>query len=235
MSAESVHLARVVGPPVTELAAPDERVEWLVDNADACRALVRAIRDARRAIWISQLAFDADCMAYEVPGTEHPDRITNVLLVDELLEAVRRGVRVHILLNASLLLDTVKPLRAHFSRAGAGARVRIRGVRRFPQLLHAKLLITDEAEAFLVGSPFANGYWDDSCHVPVDARRPVREMGGRPLHDLSIRITGSAVRRLGVTFAELWNHAEDVAPGDDDLLRAPTTSLPVSDDDDSPI
>jgi phosphatidylserine/phosphatidylglycerophosphate/cardiolipin synthase-like enzyme len=234
MSAERVQPARAVGPAIGDLVAT-EGVEWLVDNADACRALVRAIREARHAIWISQLAFDADCVAYDVPDAEHSDRTQNVLLVDELLAAARRGVRVHILLNASLLLDTAKPLRAYFSTAGAGARVRVRGVSRFPQLLHAKMLIADGVEAFLVGSPFVNGYWDDSHHAPVDARRPARELGGRPLHDLSVRVTGSAVRRLGVTFAELWNHAEDVAPGDDEPLRVPAKSLPVKDDDDSPI
>ena len=206
-----------------------------MDNADTCREVVRAIREARRAIWISQLAFDADFMAYDVPDAEHPDRTHDVLLVDELLEATRRGVEVRILLNASLLLDTATPLRRCFLRAGAGAEVRIRGISRFPQLLHTKMLIVDGVESFLIGSPFANGYWDDSRHAPVDARRPTRELGGRPLHDLSLRITGPAVRRLGATFAELWNHAEDVVPGDDEALHAPTTSLPVSDEDDSPI
>ena len=55
----------------------------------------------------------------------------------------------------------------------------------FPRLLHAKLVIVDNQEAFLLGSPFVNGYWDDEQHQPVDARRPLRELGGRPIHDLS--------------------------------------------------
>jgi phosphatidylserine/phosphatidylglycerophosphate/cardiolipin synthase-like enzyme len=209
-------------------------VEWLVDNAEAYRAIVSAIRRARDTVWISQLAFDADCIAYEVPDAEHPDRTRDVRLTDELLEAARRGVRVHVLLNASLLLDTTKALREHFSRAGAGRMVRVRGISRFPQLLHAKMLIADGVEAILIGSPFANGYWDDARHAPVDARRPARELGGRPLHDVSVRIIGSAVRRLGVTFVELWNHADDAAADDHEPLRAPAVTAPVSDDDDFP-
>jgi phosphatidylserine/phosphatidylglycerophosphate/cardiolipin synthase-like enzyme len=235
MSAERVRLTPEAGSPVADLVATEGGVEWLVDNADACRAFVRAIREARHALWISQLALDVDCIAYDVPDAEHPECTQDVLLVDELLGAVRRGVRVHILLNASLLLDTAKPLRKHFTRAGAGMKVRIRGISRFPQLLHAKMLIADGMEAFLIGSPFANGYWDDSHHAPVDGRRPACELGGRPLHDLSVRITGPAVRRLGVTFAELWNHAEDIAAGDEDPLRVSATTLPMSDDDDSTI
>jgi phosphatidylserine/phosphatidylglycerophosphate/cardiolipin synthase-like enzyme len=231
----SAELARMepVGAPTPVAAA---RVEWLVDNADAYRELVRAIRGARRDVWISQLAFDADCIAYEVPDDERPGFRRDVSLADELLDAARRGVQLRILLNASLLLDTAKSLREHFAGTEAALqRVRIRGISRFPQLLHAKMLIVDGEQAVLVGSPFANGYWDDARHLPVDARRPARELGGRPLHDLSTLITGPAVRRLAGTFVELWNHADDVAAGDVAKLHVPPTQLPSSDDDDTPI
>ena len=60
----------------------------------------------------------------------------------------------------------------------------------------------------MLGSPFANGYWDDDTHRPADARRPARELGGRPLHDLSVRVTGTVVRELSAIFKEWW---EDVA------------------------
>lgn len=47
----------------------------------------------------------------------------------------------------------------------AGANdVRIRGINRFPQFLHAKMVVVDGSEAILVGSPFVNGYWDDAEH-----------------------------------------------------------------------
>jgi phosphatidylserine/phosphatidylglycerophosphate/cardiolipin synthase-like enzyme len=111
----------------------------------------------------------------------------------------------------------------------------VRGVSRFPQLLHAKIVIVDDVTAFLVGSPFANGYWDDARHAPADVRRPMRELGGRPVHDVSTCIGGPAVRLLGGSFVELWNHADDVAPGDDQPLRPPTPHRPVADDDRSAI
>ena len=56
--------------------------------------------------------------------------------------------------------------------------VQVRGISRFPQLLHAKVVVIDGTKAFLVGSPFVNGYWDDSRHRPFDERRPARELGG---------------------------------------------------------
>jgi phosphatidylserine/phosphatidylglycerophosphate/cardiolipin synthase-like enzyme len=42
-------------------------------------------------------------------------------------------------------------------------------------------------------------------HRPVDARRPRRELGGRPLHDVSLRLTGPAVCDLDAMLCEMWN------------------------------
>jgi phosphatidylserine/phosphatidylglycerophosphate/cardiolipin synthase-like enzyme len=210
------------GAEVAATAAAAGRVAtgitWLVDNDDAYRELIAACRAARRSVWMTQLAFDADCVAW-VEGNATAD---GVRLANVLLDACGHGVQVRVLLNASLVLDTAKALRAYFAEAGADpALLRVRGVDRFPQLLHAKIVVVDEETAFLIGSPFANGYWDDSAHAPSDARRPQRELGGRPLHDLSLRLAGPAVAGLHATFAELWNGADDVADGDDEHIASP--------------
>ncbi|MEO8563798.1 MAG: phosphatidylserine/phosphatidylglycerophosphate/cardiolipin synthase family protein [bacterium] len=210
-----------------------DRLEWLIDNADGFRAFVALVRGARRDLWISQLAFDADCVAYEVPDASGPGMSSTVTLADELRRAVGRGVRVRVLLNASLLLDTVAPLRRWLAAGDAASRFQVRGIHRFPQLLHAKMVIADEEDALLLGSPFANGYWDDSTHAPIEARRPDRELGGRPIHDVSVRLGGPAVRELSRTFAELWNHAGDIAPGEEEPLRPaspPPTGVAPRDD-----
>ena len=202
-----------------------ERVEWLVDNADAYRAVLAAIAESRESIWITQLALDADCVAYDTTvagaspeaGASAPG---GVRFFDALVAASARGVAIRILLNQTLLLDTVTPLRVAVHRAQA-TDIRVRGIRRFPQLLHAKMLIVDERDALVLGSPFANGYWDDAEHRPHDARRPPRELGGRPLHDVSTRISGPAVRALGAVFAELWNDASDGDAGDAPIEARP--------------
>jgi phosphatidylserine/phosphatidylglycerophosphate/cardiolipin synthase-like enzyme len=75
---------------------------------------------------------------------------------------------------------------------------------RFPHFMHAKLVLVDEREAFLLGSPFVNSYWDDGSHTPFDARRPLRELGGRPLHDVSMRLRGPIVRDFDSMFASVW-------------------------------
>ncbi len=180
-----------------------DSVEWLVDNAKTYSAVLRAIASARESIWISQLAFDADCIAY---GAATGDDTT---LLGGIVDASRRApLDIRILVNESLLLDTATALRAALVRENANY-IEVRGISRFPQLLHAKLLIVDGREAFVLGSPFVNGYWDDDQHRPVDARRPTRELGGRPLHDLSMCVTGPVVRALGDIFAELWSEVAE--------------------------
>jgi len=218
----SRHVKTVPPPPD---AACEAGVEWLVDNAKAYQAFVALVRRAQRDLWVSQLALDPDCVAYEVADERRPWGVATVTLVEELRLAAERGVRVRLLLNATLLIDTVGPLRRWFAAAStAGGRCRIRGVRRFPQLLHAKMVVADKEEALLLGSPFANGYWDGPGHPPVDLRRTSRELGGRPVHDLSVRLLGEPVRELAHAFAELWNHAADVARDDTDPL---VPGLPV--------
>jgi phosphatidylserine/phosphatidylglycerophosphate/cardiolipin synthase-like enzyme len=171
--------------------------EWLIDNDAAYMSIIHAIRGARRSVCITQLAFDADCEHYA--SDQRPIR-----LLDELVTAWRaHALDVRILLNATLLVDTARPLRAALARMDADA-IEVRGISLFPQLLHAKVMIIDDREAFLIGSPFVNGYWDDSSHRPDDARRPMRELGGRPMHDLSVRLAGPIVADLQGEFEELW-------------------------------
>ena len=180
-----------------DIADDTHQVEWLIDNDAAYSAMIDAITGARCSVCISQLAFDADCVAYGPHDT-------SVRLFDAVVAAHMRGVVVRIVLNESLLVDTVTPLRKAFALAGASA-IEVRGVSCFPKLLHSKLLLVDNDDAFLIGSPFVNGYWDDAQHAPSDARRPMRELGGRPLHDLSVRFNGPACEGLLSFFEELWS------------------------------
>jgi phosphatidylserine/phosphatidylglycerophosphate/cardiolipin synthase-like enzyme len=185
------------------------QLDWLIDNSEAYDSLLQAVREARTSIWISQLAFDADCRAHSSGGAESKKAEAGEGLLDVILatsEEHRVGVRI--LLNSTLLLDTKRPL----TRFLAGCKrdselIELRGMSRFPQLLHAKMVIIDERRAFLMGSPFVNGYWDDPSHCPMDVRRPARELGGRPVHDVSVALRGPVVQDLAEVFSGLWNGA----------------------------
>jgi phosphatidylserine/phosphatidylglycerophosphate/cardiolipin synthase-like enzyme len=216
--ATSIENASIAPPPQTLRAisrVPHEapaatRTEWLIDNAETYAPLLEALHGARRSIHIAQLAFDADCAAYSgrsSAGVSSRDAIIAEGLVDL---ATGHGPEIRILLNESWILNTARPLRKFFSRQGIPPeKIEVRGMRRFPHFMHAKLVLIDEREAFMLGSPFVNSYWDDGGHVPFDARRPLRELGGRPLHDVSMRLRGPAVRDLEAMFAELWQSCDE--------------------------
>lgn len=221
-------------------ASPAHRLEWLIDNADACDRVLDAIRGAHRSVWISQLAFDADCVIYTddaaVSGTGAPPRNTETILAEALIGLAAASVDVRVLLNEHVLQNTLRPFRRHVTNAlaarGLAANaIRLRGVRRFPHFLHMKMVIVDGTDAYLIGSPFVNGYWDDARHAPVDTRRPNRELSGRPLHDVSLRIRGRVVRQLESLYVDVWNDAAasaeaDVHDGvhDDHRLRLTTAA-----------
>lgn len=200
------------------------RTEWLIDNAEAYGPLLASLRRARRSVRIAQLAFDADCAAHantDLSGVPPRDSMIAESLIDL---AAKHGPEIQILLNASWILNTARPLRKFFASRGISAeQIEVRGMSRFPHFMHAKLVLIDEREAFLLGSPFVNSYWDDGSHVPFEARRPLRELGGRPLHDVSMRLRGAVVQELESMFADLW---QSCAGGKG--TSAPARSAPAS-------
>jgi len=193
-------------------------VELLPDSATALGRVAAACRRARRSVWIAQLAFDADCLCEAAA-----DGRGGELLADVLVEAARepRRVEVRILLNGSILMNTAPALRRYFAEAGADPeRIAVRGLDAFPRIMHAKLVVVDGTEAFLVGSPFVNGYWDDGRHRAADPNRTGDDLAGRPIHDVSARVEGPVVGELAAWFAEVWNAAAS-GPAPDLAAPAP--------------
>lgn len=183
-------------------------VEWLIDNAQAYGRLLDSLQRARRSVCIAQLAFDADC-AYS-GATNAPSPTRDAVIAEALIQlASNDGPEIRILLNATWILNTARPLRKFFAKRGISPdRIQVRGMSRFPHFMHAKLVLIDGREAFLLGSPFVNAYWDDGTHIPFDARRPLRELGGRPLHDVSVHLRGPILNDLEAMFAGVWDSCE---------------------------
>lgn len=195
----------VLAPDVDFRAHTRTNAEWLIDNAVTYDRVLEALHGARRSIRIAQLAFDFDCLACASEACT-ASRSHGVVLAEMLIaHAKREAPEMQILLNASWLLNTARPLRRAFARRGIPSdRIQVRGFNKFPHFMHAKLVLVDGRDAFLLGSPFVNSYWDDTRHVPFDARRPLRELGGRPLHDVSIHLRGPAIGDLEAMYANVW-------------------------------
>lgn len=211
MRGETVRYRNFAGASVLseEANAVVPAPQWLIDNDEAYDALLSAVADSRESIWVCQLAFDADCTAYPGDGVTPGATRTERNLLDAIIRSSERNAAgARILLNSTFLLDTARPVERLLRRRGVDpVRVEIRRMRHFPHLLHAKMVIVDERKALLMGSPFVNGYWDNSDHKPEDSRRPSREFGGRPIHDVSVCVEGPAVHNLVSVFNELWNAA----------------------------
>ncbi|MDD1763922.1 MAG: phosphatidylserine/phosphatidylglycerophosphate/cardiolipin synthase family protein, partial [Methanobacteriaceae archaeon] len=71
-------------------------------------------------------------------------------------------------------------------------------------VMHAKTLVVDGQEAFVIGSPFIPDYWDTSDHLINDPRREPE--GVRPVHDVSVKLNGGSVRYVEEFFIEMWNY-----------------------------
>jgi phosphatidylserine/phosphatidylglycerophosphate/cardiolipin synthase-like enzyme len=137
-------------PPTLAMLGVQSRTGWLVDNVETYARLLEALNGARRSIRIAQLAFDFDCLAY-ASGAAFDAPPRDVVIAETLIaRATAGGPEIQILLNASWLLNTARPLRRAFARRGISSeRIQVRGFNRFPHFMHAKLVIVDSHEAFL--------------------------------------------------------------------------------------
>lgn len=192
-------------------------VELLVDD-EMEDAIVQALRRARSTVDLTQLLFFPEFVGrfhrsgpFARPQPERP-------LLEEFLDAARRGAQVRILLNQNAVIpDTVR--RVALACAGE-PRVEVRGLALALNLLHAKVLVADD-EAFLIGPPFEQRFWDTRRHSAREPRRGEEP----PMHDLSLRLRGPVVAGVARFFEDLWG-----ASGGEAYPSSPASRLisPVS-------
>lgn len=164
-------------------------VEVLIDEP-LYAAIESCVDAAKETLDLAQLLFFPDFR------TTFTSRGT---LLDAFLDAAKRGVRSRILLNENaLVLDTCSDV----EEVTACVKDDIE-VRRFPlgtNVMHAKLLVRDEEEAFLIGPPFQQKFWDTERHLVDEERRGNK----RPCHDLALRLRGPVVADLQAEYERLW-------------------------------
>jgi len=83
-------------------------------------------------------------------------------------------------------------------------------------VVHAKAVLVDAVDAsaavsnaFLLGSPFEQSYWDTGNHHVYEARRGSCSGEPVPVHDVSIGIRGPLVKDLQDQFVAHWSKADD--------------------------
>jgi phospholipase D1/2 len=189
-----------------------DRLAFLIDGATYFRTLRDALTAARRCVLI--LAWDIDSrveLVRDGKPTVLPPRLGDFL--DAL---VRRTADLHAYIltwDFAMLyaldrewlpiykLDWKTHKRLHFrmdDRHPVGA------------CHHQKVVVIDDAMAFVGGLDLTHGRWDTSAHRPHDGRRD-RVVGrvATPYHDVVMAVSGDVARALGDLARARWRRATE--------------------------
>lgn len=96
-------------------------------------------------------------------------------------------------------------------------------------VLHARLLVVDNARASNIGGSYSQGYVDTPAHLVDQPRRG--KATGLPIHDVGFGVEGPAVAHLHEAFRLVWNEdipaADEIAPIAPPTRQPPGTSLQI--------
>lgn len=198
------------------VAAQASRVAALIDADDYFRALLHAFRHAEHAIYI--LGWDIDTRV--LLQREAEDGVAGQRL-DELLGHLLRQcptLHVYILIwDFSPIYVLERELLTRLRLAWATDRLHFVFDDRHPAGAshHQKLVVVDDALAFVGGMDLTSGRWDTPEHRVPDPRR--RDPGGAeygPIHDVQLAVSGEVAAELGKLARARWLEAtgEQLAP-----------------------
>jgi phosphatidylserine/phosphatidylglycerophosphate/cardiolipin synthase-like enzyme len=171
----------------------DNQVEILIDNQTVLESLVQSINKADSYVYLTQFEFNSDFQATYTTGEPAE------YMVDVLKRASLRGVDVKIILNENLIIpDSYQEIEDIFKDSGVEVR-EFKAHELF--MMHAKIMVADGKEAFVIGSPFKQEYWDTSQHLIKELKRE-----GGPKHDVSVKLEGGSVHHVEEFFTQMWNY-----------------------------
>jgi phosphatidylserine/phosphatidylglycerophosphate/cardiolipin synthase-like enzyme/uncharacterized membrane protein YdjX (TVP38/TMEM64 family) len=197
-----------------------DRAAFVVDGAAYFDAFARAALRAQRSILIVGWDFNSRTRLWY---DEAPPGVPVVLgdFLDELVKR-KRGLQIHI-------LDWDFPMIYAIDREtppifGLGwqprHRIHLRFDRNFPTSgsQHQKIIVIDDAIAFVGGMDLAADRWDTPEHRADDPRRAKEGVLYPPVHDVMIAVDGDAARSLGELARERWRRGtgEKLAAGGSD-------------------
>ncbi|MBI4527892.1 MAG: VTT domain-containing protein [Deltaproteobacteria bacterium] len=196
------------------------RVKFLIDGGAYFSTLADALEAARESIMI--LGWDFDSRVRLRP--DHPDRAVASQDLGAFLNAL---VAPHEELNARILIWDFAAIYAldrepvpFFSPGRTHPRIHFQmdGSHPIGSSHHSKIVVIDDALAFIGGLDLAKGRWDTPAHRPAHPNR--RNFEGSPLpphHDVQMAVDGAAAAALGDLARERWWRATG------ERLQAPAT------------
>ncbi len=192
------------------------RVAFLIDAAAYFDAFAKAAMQARKSILIVGWDFNSRTRLW------CGDAAPPVLLGDFLDELVRRrrGLRIRILVwDFPMIYAMGRETPPLFGLGWQPRhRIQLRYDRNFPvgASQHQKIVVIDDAVAFVGGIDLASGRWDTPEHCADDPRRATKtpSLSYPPVHDVMIALDGAAAGAIGQLARERWRRAtgEELQP-----------------------
>src|SRR5271156_2024837 len=183
---------------------PTGRVRVIIDGQDYFATLLGALRQARRSIHLLGWSFDPRTRL--APGDPAPSEIGSTLID---LAAANPSLDVRLLVwRSAFPISATQSGFPHRARSWfRGTRVRFELDDTVPlgACHHQKVVIIDDALAFVGGADFADDRWDTTAHLADDPRRVAAD-GRRhgPRHEVTAMTDGPAARALGELFRARW-------------------------------
>ena len=187
---------------------PADRAAFLIDGAAYYRAFREAAKQAERSIMILGWDFDSRIrMVGDGESDGFPPRLGDFV---QALLARRRTLQVHVLIWDFHLVYAFErewwPLSA--LRAHRRLHFRMDGTHPVGASHHQKVVVVDDAVAFVGGLDLAQCRWDTSEHRP---NHPLRVFPDgrpcRPFHDVQMVVDGKAAASLGELCRTRWTRA----------------------------
>jgi phosphatidylserine/phosphatidylglycerophosphate/cardiolipin synthase-like enzyme len=192
--------------------APAGRVRFLVDGQDYDRLLLAALKSARRSIHLLGWSFDPRTRL--APDTDEPSEIGRTLIE---LATADAAVDVRLLVWRSALpiaaTQEFFPHRARTWFKDTPVRFELDDTVPLGACHHQKVVVIDDALAFIGSADIAGDRWDTAQHLDDDPRRrsPGKSEHG-PRHEVMAMADGAIAADLGELFRARWRIAVGELP-----------------------
>jgi phospholipase D1/2 len=187
-----------------------ERVALIIDAESYFKAFYQAALRAKRSITILGWDFNSQTRLHFDPvAPDGPPALLGEFL--NYLVRRRRELHVHVLnWDYPMVFGTDREFPPLYGFGWTPARrVHLRYDDTHPVAgsQHQKVVVIDDAVAFVGGIDLTVRRWDTTEHLPGDPRRVAYGKPYPPFHDLMVAVDGEAAKQLAVLTRERWLNA----------------------------
>jgi phospholipase D1/2 len=186
------------------------RVSFLIDAASYYAAFVEAVERAQRSILI--VGWDIDSRVRLMRGekaVDSPNRLGDFL---NTVVSRKENLQAYVLTWDFSLIFALEREPLPVLKMGWWTHERLHfqldGNHPIGASHHQKIVVVDDAVAFVGGIDLARFRWDTSRHKPDDPRRSLQNgQTHRPFHDVQMAVDGEVAAALGELIRDRWRRA----------------------------